>query len=78
MAKAVAAMLTNCSEIIFIDPHFGPENPRHRRPFEQFFRVIMEKRSRKLPKRIEVYTSSKASPRIFSRYLSRKYASYYS
>ncbi len=24
MAKAVAAMLTNCSEIIFVDPHFEP------------------------------------------------------
>jgi hypothetical protein len=40
MANAIAAMLFNCSKVCFIDPHFGPENERHRRPLKAFLEVI--------------------------------------
>jgi len=44
MANSVEAILSNCSEIHFIDRHFGPEMLRWRRPLEAFLQVISTNR----------------------------------
>ena len=61
MAQLVSGILTNCSEVHFIDPHFGPENPKWRRPLESFLDVIAGSRScRPTIEKIVVHTSGKA------------------
>lgn len=61
MARLLTPILSNCSEIHFIDPNFGPENARHRRPLEAFLAVIVENRQcRPDIERIVVNTSAKA------------------
>ena len=61
MAKLLAPMLVNCLEIHFIDPHFGPENLRHRKPLEAFLNIIAKRPSCR-PKidKIVIHTSGKA------------------
>ena len=57
MAAAVAAMLRIAEIVIFVDPYFGPERPRHRRPLEAFLRALLASRPLDSPRRIEVHTS---------------------
>lgn len=45
MAQLIAILLSNCSEVHFIDPHFGPDNARWRRPLEAFLDVIASNRA---------------------------------
>lgn len=40
LALALSAMLTNCRQLHLVDPHFGPENARHRRVLEALLRVL--------------------------------------
>lgn len=61
MAEVVAAMLRNCTVAIFIDPHFGPENSRHRRPLQEFLHAMVKNRRGLLPQRVEVHTSDKVN-----------------
>jgi hypothetical protein len=42
LALALAAMLTNCRQLHLIDPHFGPENARHRRVLEAFMGIVRD------------------------------------
>ena len=66
MAQLVSPILSNCLELYFIDPHFGPENPRHRRPLEAFLNEVAVNRFGKfLPKSIEIHTSNKANSVFF-------------
>lgn len=66
MARLVSPMLSNCLELYFIDPHFGPENPRHRRPLEAFLNEMAVNRCGKpLPNCIEIHTSNKAESGFF-------------
>lgn len=58
MADAVAPALRCSSIVIFVDPHFGPERPRHRRPFEAFLERILRQRPGHPPNRVEVHTSA--------------------
>ncbi|HHC24451.1 MAG TPA: hypothetical protein ENK58_03410 [Desulfobacterales bacterium] len=67
MAEAVSPMLSNCSEAIFIDPHFGPKNRRHRLPIKAFLRELVNHRCGPSPIKIEVHTSDKATPDHFRR-----------
>jgi len=65
MAAAVAGML-RCSRVaIFIDPHFGPDSARHRRPLEAFLSALSDGRSTDQLERVEVQTSDKADLRYF-------------
>ena len=57
MAEVVASMLKCSSVVIFIDPHFGPERPRYRRPFEAFLERMVSQRPGGTPKRIKVILS---------------------
>ena len=59
MGKLLSAMLSNCSEIHFIDPYFGAENVRFRRPFERFFDIIAASRDfRPSIKSITIHTAN--------------------
>jgi hypothetical protein len=40
LALALSAMLTNCRQLHLVDPHFGPENPRHRKVLEALMGVL--------------------------------------
>jgi hypothetical protein len=60
MSNVVTAMLRNSSMVIFVDPHFGPENIRHRRPLEAFLSVLKENRGCPISN-IEVLTSTNAT-----------------
>lgn len=64
MAAAVNTLLSAAKHIIFIDPHFGPENARHRRPFQAFLRAAIQNRSVDMPV-IEVHTQVKATEEFF-------------
>jgi hypothetical protein len=57
MAAAIAAMLRIAEVVILVDPHFGPERPRYRRPLEAFLRAVLEGRPTEGPRRVEVHTS---------------------
>ena len=58
MAEVVAPMLECSSIVIFVDPHFGPEPLRYRRPFEAFLEQMVRHRPGEMPKRIEVQTAA--------------------
>ena len=58
MAEAVAPLLRCSSTVIFVDPYFGPERPRYRRPFKAFLERMNEQRPGKEPKRVEVHTAA--------------------
>ncbi|HFD87407.1 MAG TPA: hypothetical protein ENJ35_07010 [Gammaproteobacteria bacterium] len=59
MAAAVSDMLSNCREAIFVDPHFGPELPRYRRPFSRFLHAVTINRGGNIPDRIVVIGSNR-------------------
>ena len=66
MAQLLRPILTNCSEIHFVDPHFGPENARFRRPMEAFLRIINETGSyRPEIKSIVIHTASQSDFKFF-------------
>ncbi|MBI2199148.1 MAG: hypothetical protein HYU42_11205 [Candidatus Rokubacteria bacterium] len=58
MAAAVASMLRIADVLVFVDPHFGPENGRHRRPLERFLRSVVDARPGEAPRRLEVQSSA--------------------
>jgi len=64
MAAAVGKLLSVAKHIILIDPHFGPENARHRRPLQAFLRAAMQNRSIGAPV-IEVHTQAKSTEDFF-------------
>jgi hypothetical protein len=61
MAASIQSLLRNSREIIFVDPHFGPENARHRRPLEAFLTMLVANRD----VAINVLTSEKATIEFF-------------
>jgi hypothetical protein len=66
MAQLVLPILSNCRRLYLIDPHFGPENHRHRRPIEAFLKCMANNRFGKpLPDCIEIHTSDKAAFEFF-------------
>lgn len=65
MAATVESLLRNSTEIIFVDPHFGPENARHRRPLEAFLSAIMTNRGCPVTQ-VTLLTSNKAPTAFFS------------
>lgn len=58
IADAVAPLLRCSTEIIFVDPYFGPERRRYRRQFEAFMKRVFRQRLVGMPKRIEVHTAT--------------------
>ena len=64
MAAAVSSLLLVSKRIVFIDPHFGPENARHRRPLRAFLAAIMNNRILGAPV-VEVHTQVKSTEDFF-------------
>jgi len=60
-------LLSNCSEVHFIDPHFGPDNAKWRRPLEAFLDVIASNRGcRPCIENIVVHTSGEENNADFA------------
>ena len=57
-AEALAPLLRCSSTVIFVDPYFGPERPRYRRPFRAFLDRMVDRRPGENPERVEVHTSA--------------------
>lgn len=67
MAQLLAVLLSNCSEVHFIDPHFGPENAKWRRPLEAFLGVITANRAcRPCIEQIMLHTSGEEGKADFA------------
>jgi hypothetical protein len=58
IAAAVASMLRTAEVVVFVDPRFGPENRRHRRPLREFLLALIDARPCESPQRIEVHCSA--------------------
>jgi hypothetical protein len=56
-------MLINCREVHLIDPHFGPENPRHRKLLEALTNVLADREV--WPEIIRVNCSAKSRLQFF-------------
>lgn len=57
LARAVAPLLRCSSQVIFVDPHFGPERPRYRRTFKAYLEQMVRMRPGWAPHRVEVLIS---------------------
>lgn len=57
MGAAVASLLRIAEVVIIVDPYFGPERARHRRPLEAFLSAVVNGRPGSPPLRIEYCTS---------------------
>ena len=64
LAAAVESMLRSCSKVVFIDPNFGPENARHRRPLREFLRVLGARPLEEFPE-VEIHTKEKSTAEFF-------------
>jgi len=64
MAASVATLLQASREIIFIDPHFGPENNRFRRPLCRFLELALQNRTTQLM-RVEYHLEAKSTNAFF-------------
>jgi len=63
LASAVAAMLDNCTELHIVDPHFGPENRRHRVVLEALLQVVASSAGTSL--KVTVHCSCKSTLSFF-------------
>jgi hypothetical protein len=54
LAAAVAPMLRCCSEVVFVDPHFRPDEIRYRRTLGAFLNTLLRNRRGPLPPRVEL------------------------
>jgi len=65
MANLVGPVLQIAKEILLIDPHFGPENKRHRDMASALLAAAVRERTTPLPC-VEIHTSGKADAKFFS------------
>ena len=56
-------MLVNCSVLHLVDPHFGPENPRHRKVLEALIGVLVD--NQVVPDVIRVHCMEKSKLEFF-------------
>ena len=68
-AAALSAMLLNCTELHLVDPHFGPENRRHRIMLEALMDVLSKNGI--TPDVIRVHCSGKSDLAFFEQQASR-------
>lgn len=65
MADVIAPFIKRAETILFVDRHFGPENPRHRIPFEEFMSRLSERPATQMPKTLAFHCSNKAELSFF-------------
>jgi hypothetical protein len=63
LAAALSAMLLNCRAVHLVDPHFGPENARHRKVLEALMDVLATQGL--LPDLVRVHCSAKSELTFF-------------
>lgn len=59
MADAVASLLRCSSKVIFVDPHFRPQEPRFQKPLAAFLQRFIDRPPTGLPESIELHASTK-------------------
>jgi hypothetical protein len=69
LATTLSAMLINCRELHLIDPHFGPENARHRRVLEALMDILAIHAL--APEGIRVHCSAKSDLSFFEQEAAR-------
>lgn len=72
MSACVAPLLRVSNEILFIDPHFGPENARHRRPLEALFAITLKQHCGVPPEKVEIHTGGKSEAAFFKEQCSQR------
>lgn len=65
MADAIEKLIQQADRLVFVDPHFGPENPRYRIPFEEFMSRLHLRRGGKLPSTAEFHCAVKSEVSFF-------------
>lgn len=65
MADAIDVFIRRANTILFVDKHFGPENARHRIPFEEFLSRLDERGSDAIPPLICVHCASNSESTFF-------------
>lgn len=65
MADAIDLFIRQADTILFVDKHFGPENARHRIPFEEFLSRLDERGSGAMPSLISVHCASISESAFF-------------
>ena len=69
LADTLSAMLTNSRELHLVDPHFGPENPRHRSVLVALMEVLSA--NGVVPEIIRVHCSEKSKLEFFEQEAAR-------
>lgn len=64
LSAALSAMLVNCRELHLVDPHFGPENARHRKILEALLEVLVANGS--APELVRVHCLAKSTSHFFA------------
>ena len=65
MADAIEVFIQRADRILFVDKYFGPENPRHRIPFEEFLSRLRDRHEGKMPKTVEIHCAYKSEASFF-------------
>ena len=66
LSKAVSGMLRLCNSVVFVDPHFRPQEIRFRRSLESFLNEVVNGRAaRSMPKRVEIQTGDDLEYSVF-------------
>jgi hypothetical protein len=73
LADSLTEMLINCNALHLVDPHFGPENPRHRAVLEALMNVLAV--HARFPGVIRVHCAAKSELSFFEREAARMAAS---
>jgi hypothetical protein len=58
MAACVQSLLSQCDEVLFVDPYFGPGKRSHLEPLIQFLQAIARRGQRRKPSRIEYHAGN--------------------
>lgn len=56
MAACVKDLLSQCDEVLFIDPFFGPGKRQHTEPLRRFLEAIASRGTRRMPTRVEYHS----------------------
>lgn len=63
IAQALVGMLVNCRKLHLVDPHFGPENSRHRKVLEAILRILAKHSD--VPEVIRLHCAEKSTVTFF-------------
>jgi hypothetical protein len=64
MAECIESLLSQCNEVIFVDPYFGPGKRQHTEPLKLFLNAIANRGNRRMPNRIEYHCGNQYQDRL--------------